>query len=678
MATAEQLEQVKARLRAVADQIRELSKSQVPPDQFWRSFLESLVEALHAYGGVVWVITDGPDGRPGAGIRPQVAAGGEELAKLDEPEVSQLNQKLVTDSLVLEQTAAYHASDEIGLPPELALLVIPVKASGMPVAAVEIIQRGNISKESREGYAQFIERMCAHATNYLERREAGESVLQTHSFWSDFEAALLDMQRYLDVKHVAGVAANDGKKLLEVNRLSVVEKRGKKCVVLATSGVDEVQKRADQTRSLAKLAREAIKLGEPIVFSGTVGEFGRKLNDLVDTHVRLSNARFLMLVPLFANDRKREDLEPSADELRKLKPRKAIGCLIIEQLTDGRPPADLTDRANLLADHTGAALHNARMVRQIPLFGLLRKSGAIGDWLHGRKLVKLLLGTAAVAGVVAALTLIPWDYRVKGEGKLMPTQQYRVFAPMDAEVAEVFVRSGQEVQKGDLLVRLDADELEQRLQQLESEQRNQKSRAASLAAEIEAAKRAREFVQEQRARGQQEEAQEAAKSYEPQIARVREQLAKLEVRAPSDGVVTTFQVDQLLIGRPVGRSDQLMEIMDPSGPWRLEVEVPEHRMGHVFEAQSEAGSIALPVKYVLATAPEETYQGTVSEQSTRSNRSTEGGGAVMEFFVDIDAEDIPARTIGAEATAKIDCGERSLGYVLFGDVVEFLQRHLWY
>ena len=514
--------------------------------------------------------------------------------------------------------------------------------------------------------------------NYLERREAGESVLQTHSFWSDFEAALLDMQRFLDVKHVAGVAANDGKKLLEVNRLSVVEKRGKKCVVLATSGVDEVQKRADQTRSISKLAREAIKLGEPIVFSGTVEGFGRKLNDLVDTHVRLSNARFLMLVPLFANDRKRDDLEPSADELRKLKARKPIGCLIIEQLTDGRPPSDLAERANLLADHVGATLHNARTVRQIPLFGLLRKGGAIGDWLHGRKLVKLLLGTAAVAGIVAALTFIPWDYRVKGEGKLMPVEQYRVFAPMDAEVADVFVKSGDAVTEGQLLVRLDADDLEQRLQQLESDQLNERARAASLDGQIDAANRQGDAVAVQRAMGEKLEAQAAADTYDAQIKRVRDQLAKLEVRAPSDGVVTTFQVDELLIGRPVGRSDQLMEVMDPSGPWRLEVEVPEHRMGHILRAQSNTGSAELPVKYVLATAPEQTYTGTVSEQSTRSNPSSAAGTAVLEFFVDIDAKAIPERTIGAEATAKIDCGKRSLGYVLFGDVVEFLRRHLWY
>jgi hypothetical protein len=32
--------------------------------------------------------------------------------------------------------------------------------------------------------------------------------------------------------------------------------------------------------------------------------------------------------------------------------------------------------------------------------------------------------------------------------------------------------------------------------------------------------------------------------------------------------------------------------------------------------------------------------------------------------------------IGAEVRAKISCSDRSLGYVLFGDVIEFIQKRL--
>ena len=35
------------------------------------------------------------------------------------------------------------------------------------------------------------------------------------------------------------------------------------------------------------------------------------------------------------------------------------------------------------------------------------------------------------------------------------------------------------------------------------------------------------------------------------------------------------------------------------------------------------------------------------------------------------------QVIGAEVRSKISCGKRSLGYVLFGDVIEFVRQRLW-
>jgi hypothetical protein len=50
---------------------------------------------------------------------------------------------------------------------------------------------------------------------------------------------------------------------------------------------------------------------------------------------------------------------------------------------------------------------------------------------------------------------------------------------------------------------------------------------------------------------------------------------------------------------------------------------------------------------------------------------------VVDVFVAADAAEIGPLRIGADAVARIDCGNRSLGYVLFGDAVEFIQRRLW-
>lgn len=672
MATADPVEQVKARLRAVADQIKELSRSEGPPETFFKPFLQLLCSALHAHGGVVWYVE-------GDRLRPAHAVGGENLAAVDQPEVAQLNLKLVTDSLVTEQTAAYHNSSEVGLPEDFTLLVIPVKANGQPVAAVEVFQRGNITPAAREGYAQFVERMCVHATAFLEAKTASESVMKDDGFWSEFETAILDMNRLLDVKHVCGVGANDGKKLLGVQRVSVAYKKGRRTDVLASSGVDEVQKRADQTRSLGKLAAEAIRFGQPIVFTGTIDQFSKKMGQLLDTHVRLSNARYVMLVPLYANDRRRIDVDPTSQEARNEVKRKPIGCLIAEQLSDGNPPADVEKRAHLLADHLSAALSNSRTFSQIPMFSTLRAAGALRDWFHGRKLMKLLLFLGAVTAVVAALTFVPWEYRVKADGKLMPVAQTRVYAPVEGEVAEIKVDSGANVSAGDELIVLENPEIRAEIVGIKAQIREKEELIVQLDNQAAIANRDRDSKEVARIGVQMTETEVQIEGLRSQLEILLGREQRLIIKAPVDGVVATFQIEELLSGRPVNRGEMLLEIMQPTGRWRLEVQVPEHRMGHIRRGMEVKETAELPATYVLATATEQSYPGTLSEVATRADVSSEAGTNVFEVYLNLDQEDRPAElNIGSEVTAKIECGKRSLGYVLFGDVVEFIQRQLWW
>ena len=79
----------------------------------------------------------------------------------------------------------------------------------------------------------------------------------------------------------------------------------------------------------------------------------------------------------------------------------------------------------------------------------------------------------------------------------------------------------------------------------------------------------------------------------------------------------------------------------------------------------------------MATNPEDRYQGTLLSIESRSNAAVAKDRAVVRARVGIQKEDLRDRRIGAEVTAKINCGQRSLGYVLFGDVIEFVQRYFW-
>jgi hypothetical protein len=103
-------------------------------------------------------------------------------------------------------------------------------------------------------------------------------------------------------------------------------------------------------------------------------------------------------------------------------------------------------------------------------------------------------------------------------------------------------------------------------------------------------------------------------------------------------------------------------------------------MGHFLDAvkaHENDNNIALSVEFVLATDSEAKFEGKISRVSTRANSSQESGSVVM-VFCEFDKNQLPRQPrIGAEVRAKINCGQKSLGYVLFGDVVEFVQKYFW-
>jgi hypothetical protein len=156
----------------------------------------------------------------------------------------------------------------------------------------------------------------------------------------------------------------------------------------------------------------------------------------------------------------------------------------------------------------------------------------------------------------------------------------------------------------------------------------------------------------------------------------RERVGSLKIVSPIDGTVAAFQLDQLLQNRPVQQGELLLEVMDETGPWRLELEVEGSRMGHVLRAWNESPDHKLDVDFIPATDAESTFHGELEHIASRSAVSSEQTN-IFECLVSIDASKIPNKRIGAEVRAKISCGKRSLGYVLFGDVIEFIRQRLW-
>ena len=85
----------------------------------------------------------------------------------------------------------------------------------------------------------------------------------------------------------------------------------------------------------------------------------------------------------------------------------------------------------------------------------------------------------------------------------------------------------------------------------------------------------------------------------------------------------------------------------------------------------------MSVEFILATDPETRHTGSVRKygETTTLNDTQDDYGLLVT--VDIDEEMIANLRPGARVIGKIQCGQRSLGYVWFHDVFEFAQSQ-WF
>jgi hypothetical protein len=555
-----------------------------------------------------------------------------------------------------------------------SLILAPVPGSG-PRRVVELLM---LQAPSPEEVAQLKDVAAALADclqRFHERQPTPREPAAPSAFWQQFDALLLKLQQSLDVRRTIAIAVNDGRLLLGCDRVSIALKHGSRTRIAGISGQESIQQRARLVKFMSRVADVVLRLGSPITYAGEADDLPPQLEEPLAAYLAESRMRMVQMIPLrepvpLALD----DSDPNARQDHG--PRKVLGVLMIEQALEARPKPGLSEKAELLAPHVETALANAERHESIFLLPLWRGIGRMFRWFKGRRLWTALAIVCLLILVGLALALIPWEYRVEGTGLAMPVVQHEVFAPWDADVRDIRIDSGQRVKAGDVLLVLESDELDAEKIATQNELQEKQKLVLALAQQQHAARRKGDVEELARLEADFVKATIEAKGARTRLDKIESRIAKLTITAPADGVIATFQVRQLLQHRPVRRGELLLEVMEPQGEWRLELEIPEYRMGHLLRQLNSSPERTLPVDYVLATAVETSHQGTLTEVATRSNESSEEG-TILEAYVQIDPRDLPYQNIGAEVIAKIHCGKKSLFYVLFGDVVEFVQRYLW-
>ena len=669
------VEQARQQIARIAAEIQRLAQTAMEPQQFLERFLPLLVQATGARAGAVWMAGPGGQLAPVAQVRLA------DTQVLEDAGTKEANLTLLRDVFSTGQARCVSADQEavarFAVPSFLTLA--PLQKGDQCVGVVELFQKPDTAGTARAGYLQFVEQLSGHASQFLTAERHSVPTGSVDPFWQELADFSLEMQGSLHPKHVAAAAANDGRLLLKCDRLTVIARKGRKLKAEAVSGQDSVHHRSNLIRSMLKLSKKVLPSKQTFTFGESAKEPPPTLKEPLADFLAESGARRMVLVPLFEPEPIVQKKEAERDKAKQREKKQPFGCIVVEQLSQDEGSRDLAKRAEVVGDHIAGALANARSHHRIflrPLFGAI---GGMRDWFHGRKLAKLLAITTVLAGIVCALVFIKWEYRVEASGRLMPSKRHAVFSPRRGDVAELFVEDGSVVKKGAPLLRLRDDDLDAELKAKRLELKLREAELAKIQGELDKTAGTAKREDEIRLSGQLAATKAQIIGLKSQEERLVERIEALTLKAPISGVVTTFRVRQLLNERPAERGEVLLEIADPKSEWRLELDVEEHRMGHLLRAQAEAEQAKeeVTVDFVLATAPIDDYQGKLQTIATRPKRVPESG-SLVEVYASIPDDDELTRRIGAEVRAKIHCGESSLGYVMFGDIIEFVQRRWWW
>ena len=646
----------------LVEELARLGAGELSPAEFYASLLDRIVPVLAAVGGAVWAEN------PEAGLCIQYQANlpaGQLAGALDgERRHARLVQQVLEagTARVVPPRSGPADDDRASNPTDFVLVLCPWRFEEHAAGVVELFQRPGTSPSAQRGYVEFLTVVCDVVADFHRNLQL-RSFRQRMERFGRFEQFVRRIHTSLDLRTTAYHIANEGWPLIGCDRLSVAVARGSKYRLLAVSGVDDVNRRANAVRHLERLCRAVTVVGEPLWHPEQAGSLPSQIQQPLEDYLDVAHVRALAVIPL-----ETADAEPDRERFES----KMIGALVVEKF-HGAFDDPLRETVSSVQGHCCAAIGNALEFQSVPLVRLLHALGKTRWLVEAKQLPKTVFALLALAAVVTALAIVPGDFEIEAPGALQPMVRRELFAPADGIVSDVKVKHGAQVDRGQILVEIRRPELDFEFKRLLGEL--QTARKGLRAVEAERLQNPRQNEEQRRRHGQltaeEEELRERIASLQKQYAILENQQAELTIRSPVAGKVLTWDLTQLLEARPVSRGQTLMTVADLKGPWVLELRVPDNRVAHVLSAQRDIGT-DLNVSYVLATSPGAKLGGTLQRIAVRTEVD-ESEEAFVPAKVNIDRDEIPELIPGATVVAKIHCGRRPIGYVWLYRLIEAIQ-----
>jgi hypothetical protein len=683
--TAEQIEESRRLISRISEEIAQLAESELTPGDFYAEFLQRVLIAINAPAGAVWLRS--PQGnfhvQYQINLR-QVGIDRSEQAKAMHDEL--LRQSVITrKSAILPPNSSLGPAEGNGVAPgnptDYVILMAPMVKDDSLMGLIEVWQDPIRGLPAQQGFLAFIVRMTAHANSYMRNHQLRQMVGK-EQVWSQLETFVRQIHGTLNPIEAAYLVVNEGRRLLEADRVSVAV-RQPRTTVLAISGADVVEKRSNLVQLMRELFDAVIEWGEKLVFTGTKDDsLPPKVYKALDEYLEESNSKLVVVQPLI-------------DERDTKNKTKARSALMMECFDVSTNQDQQFARLEVVTRHATPALYNAAEHRRIPMRFLWMPLAKLQDGLGGKAKAIVTLSAIGLVLFVMAMIFAPWPLKMKADGKLEPEIRVNTYSPVPGQIIgfPTHLKPGSWVAKGTPIIRLYDSDLAKKIRDLNKEIESQQAIIDSAKSQRGSDADSRDAI----FRMQEAEIVKAVKSQEKAdlMARtnsVPDSPGVFEIKSPIDGVILTTDFRQTLDKKTVKPNEPLLRIgnANPKTPrltdWEVELKIPQKHIGQVLRAfKPKDNKDELDVDLLLVSEPTAKYKGKlrrdrVALQAIQDRDAHDEPEPIVRAWVRISGNDIPEDSriplnlllSGTEVRARIRCGDRAMGYSLFYGIWEFL------
>lgn len=695
------VEETRRQINRLFEEVARLAEMDLPPNEFYAEFLKRLLMALGAPAGAVW-------GRTAQGnLQLQFQINMRQVGLDATEEGRESHDELLRQAVLNPRPLHLPPNSSAGVgeggiapgnPTGYLNLIVPVVVDNQVAGLLEVWHNPDRHPNAIPGFLQFMSRMAELATRYARNLMLRQMVGQ-QQLWVQLEGFARDCHGSLNPIEVAYRIANDGRRLIDCDRVSVGIRYGRKVTVEAISGADVVEKRSNLVVLMRKLFDAVIKWGEKLIYSGKKDDsLPPDVQKALDAYLAESNSKLLVVLPL-KDEREGQDT--------KKKPRSA---LIMECFEPASSPEQLFARLEVIGRHAATALYNSVEHRRIPMRFVWMPLAAVQEGLGGKTQAIIYAVSAAVVLLILTLIFVPYPLKMDASGQLLPEVRRWVYTPNKGIVRDIHVEPNDLVAPGQNLLLMFDNDHERTLTELDKNidiaQREVEARTNQL--------RNAPVNEKHQIEGERQRALATLIATRQQRAALLRRVNANENRAgyfwlkapdfprgttsvPDNPQWTVLNADfrEVLLDKEVKPDQPLLRLGEKSGPWEVELKIPQKHVGQVYAAfeytkDKETGKYReLDVDLLARTEPTRIYKGKlaydkVSKEATPNRDDNNESEPVVYAYVRLAGDDIqqgyrlpeeaPQLLVsGTEVRAKIRCGDNyASGYSLFYGVWEFI------